>query len=94
MVTASATSPARAAGEFGASQFEANYFAKAEAETGWKAFDLTPTFQTFSLSFDVPARGETQGYDYIGIRPVAPDKSRTMEVRSVRVHTLSGKKSS
>lgn len=85
---------ARAAGEFAASQFEANYFAKAEAETGWKAFDLTPAFQTFSFTFDVPARGETQGYDYIGIRPVAPDKSRVMEVRSVRVHTLSGKKNS
>ena len=83
---------ARAAGDFGASQFEANYFAKAEGESGWQRFDLTPTFQTFSFTFEVPARGETQGYDYIGIRPVAPDKYRTMEVRSVRVHTLTAKK--
>jgi hypothetical protein len=84
---------ARAAGDFAASQFEANYFAKSENETGWKPFDLTQDFQTFSFTFDAPERGETVGYDYIGIRPVAPDKHRTMEVRSVRVHTLTGKKS-
>ena len=84
---------ARTAGEFAASQFEINYFAKSENETGWKLFDLTQDFQTFSFTFEAPARGETLGYDYIGIRPVAPDKSRTMEVRFVRVYTLTGKKS-
>ena len=84
---------AKAAGEFAASQFEINYFAKSEGETGWKPFNLTSEFQTFTLTFETPARGETLGYDYIGIRPVAPDKSRTMEVSSVRVHTLTGKKS-
>ena len=84
---------ARTAGEFAASQFEINYFAKSENETGWKLFDLTQDFQTFSFTSEAPARGETLGYDYIGIRPVAPDKSRTMEVRFVRVYTLTGKKS-
>ncbi|MDP3491953.1 MAG: hypothetical protein Q8R82_02485 [Hyphomonadaceae bacterium] len=83
---------ARAAGEFAASQFEANYFAKTEQETGWKPFDLTTEFQTYRFTFDAPPRGETIGYDYIGIRPIAPDKHRTMEVRSVRIHTLTGKK--
>ncbi|MBK8839550.1 MAG: hypothetical protein IPO30_12835 [Hyphomonadaceae bacterium] len=84
---------AKAAGEFAASQFEINYFAKSEGETGWKPFNLTLEFQTFTVTFETPSRGETLGYDYIGIRPVAPDKSRTMEVSSVRVHTLTGKKS-
>ncbi|HOZ25872.1 MAG TPA: hypothetical protein PLH23_01120 [Hyphomonadaceae bacterium] len=83
---------ARAAGEFAASQFEANYFAKTEYETGWKPFDLTPEFQTYRFIFETPPRGETVGYDFLGIRPVAPDKQRTMEVRSVRVHALTGKK--
>lgn len=80
---------ARSAGDFAASQFEANYFAKAEFETGWKVFDLTPDFKTYRFVFDTPERGEVEGYDYIGIRPVTPDKHRIMEVRSVRVHTLS-----
>ena len=83
---------ARTAGDFPASQFETNYFAKAEAETGWKAFDLSPEFKTYRFTFDTPPRGEVEGYDYIGIRPVAPDKHRVMEVRSVRVHTLTPKK--
>lgn len=84
---------ARGSGEFAASQFEANYFAKTEYETGWKPFDLTPEFKTYRFTFDTPQRGETVGYDYLGIRPVAPDKHRTMEVRSVRVHALTAKKS-
>lgn len=80
---------ARGAGDFAASQFEANYFAKAESETGWELFDLTTEFQTYRFTFDTPPRGDAEGYDYIGIRPVVPDKQRTMEVRSVRVHALS-----
>ena len=84
---------ARAAGDFAASKFEANYLAKAEYETGWQPFDLTTEFQTYSFTFETPPRGEALGYDYVGIRPVAPDKYRTMEVRSVRVHGITAKKS-
>lgn len=83
---------ARSSGEFGASQFQANYFAKTEGESGWRTFDLTTQFQTFSFTFDTPVRGETIGYDYLGIRPVAPDKQRSMDVRSVRIHALTAKK--
>lgn len=75
---------ARSAGDFPASQFEADYFAKAEGESGWQKFNLTPAFATYSFTFKIPSRGETMGYDYLGIRPVAPDKQRTMEVRAVR----------
>lgn len=84
---------ARSAGEFAASQFEANYFAKAEFETGWKPFNLTPEFQTYSFEYDTPAPGTELGYDYIGIRPVAPDKHRVMEVRSVRVRGVTARPS-
>lgn len=82
---------ARAAGDFPASQFEADFFAKAEFETGWQPFNLTTEFQTFRFTFDAPPRGDTEGYDYIGIRPIVPDKHRTMEVRSVRVSALTPK---
>lgn len=82
---------ARSAGEFAASQFEANYLAKAEFETGWKPFNLTPEFQTYSFEYDTPAPGTELGYDYIGIRPVAPDKHRVMEVRAVRVRGVTGR---
>lgn len=82
---------ARAAGDFPASQFEADFFSKAEFETGWQPFNLTTDFQTYRFTFNTPARGDTEGYDYLGIRPIAPEKQRTMEVRSVRVHALSPK---
>ena len=83
---------ARAAADSGASQFEADYFAKSEGESGWRKFDLTHEFQPHSFTFDVPAFGGTEGYDYIAIRPVVPDKKRVMEVRSVRVHAIGPKK--
>jgi len=82
---------ARAAGDFAATEFEINYFAKPEGESGWKRFPLTPDFQPYTLTFTTPPRGETEGRDYIGIRPFAPDKRRVMEVRSVRVHATGPK---
>lgn len=84
---------ARSAGDFAATTFEANYLVKPEFESGWKSFDLTPEFQTYTLTYETPALGDSFGNDFIGIRPVAPDKHRTMEVRSVRVHGITAKKS-
>ncbi len=82
---------ARAAGDFPASQFEANYFAKAEDESGWQTFTLTRDFQPYTLSYFTPRRGREEGYDFIGVRPVAPDKHRVMDVRSVRIRAAGDK---
>ncbi|MEZ6028734.1 MAG: hypothetical protein R3C46_03190 [Hyphomonadaceae bacterium] len=82
---------ARGAGEFPASQFEVNYFSKVEGESGWQTFSLTQDFQPYALSFFTPQRGGDMGYDYVGIRPIAPDKHREMEVRSVRVRATGPK---
>jgi hypothetical protein len=82
---------ARATGAFPASQFQIDYMAKPGDESGWKTFDLTPQFASYSLHYKTPPRGDAQGYDYVGVRPVAPDKRRTMEVRSVRIHALGPK---
>jgi hypothetical protein len=78
-------------GDFAASQFEANYFAKVDGESGWRQFDLTREFQPYTLTFHTPRRGREEGYDYLGIRPVAPDKHRVMDIRSVRVHATADK---
>jgi hypothetical protein len=84
---------ARSAGEFAASQFEANYLVKPEFESGWKSFDLTHEFKLYSFTYETPPIGDSFGNDFIGIRPVTPDKHRTMEVRSVRIHAVTAKKS-
>lgn len=82
---------ARSIGDFAASQFEANYFAKAEGESGWRTFNLTREFQSYLLTLHTPKRGQVEGYDYIGVRPVTPDKHRVMELRSVRLRALAPK---
>lgn len=82
---------ARSIGDFAASQFEVNYFAKAEGESGWRTFDLTREFQSYMLTFRTPKRGQVEGYDYIGVRPVTPDKHRVTEFRSVRVRATAPK---
>jgi hypothetical protein len=85
------TVEARATGAFAASQFQVDYLAKPGFESGWQTFPLTAQFATYSLRYKTPPRGDELGYDYIGIRPVAPDKRRTMEVRSVRIHAVGPK---
>lgn len=82
---------ARAVGDFAASQFEVNYFAKADGESGWQPFTLTPSFTPFTLTFHTPRRGREEGYDYIGIRPAVPDKHRVMDVRSVQIRAAGNK---
>lgn len=82
---------ARAVGDAPAAQFEANYFAKTESESGWQPFPLTKEFQRYTLSFYTPKRGREEGYDYIGVRPVAADGHREMDVRSVEIRSV-GKK--
>ena len=42
--TVEVTVEARAVGDFAASQMEVDYMARADAESGWKVFDLTSEF--------------------------------------------------
>jgi hypothetical protein len=84
------TIEARTVGDFGASSFEANYFAKTGTDSGWKSFPLTRDFQPYTFSW-FPPKPDNLGYDYIGIRPVVPDKHRMMEVRSIRVRVTGPK---
>ena len=86
------TIEARAADDSGASRFQADYYAKSEGESGWRTFELTHVFEPYSFTFNVPSYVGTEGYDYLAIRPVAPDKKRVMEVRSVRIHAVGPKK--
>lgn len=79
---------ARSAGEFAASQFQADFLARPGEELGWQTFDLTSEFKPYAFTYTTPTRGDVEGYDYLGVRPVTPDKRRTFEVRSVRIHVV------
>ncbi len=78
------TIEARSTGEVPATEFEANYLARPGEESGWQTFTLTREFAPYVLEYTPPRRGETLGYDFLGVRPVVPEKRRTMEIRSIR----------
>lgn len=82
---------ARSVGDAPAAQFEANYFAKTESESGWQAFPLTREFKPYTLTYHTPKRGREEGYDFIGVRPVATDAHSTMDVRSVEIRSVGRK---
>lgn len=85
------TIEARSTGEVPATDFQANYLARPGEESGWQTFTLTRDFAPYSFEYSPPRRGETLGYDFLGIRPVVPEKRRTMEIRSIRLHAIGPK---
>lgn len=84
---------ARSVGDFAATDFEVNYMASAgeNGQSGWHKFTLTREFAPYAIQWETPSRAAGEGYDYIGVRPVAPDKRRTMEIKSVRLHATGPK---
>jgi len=82
---------ARARGEFAARSFEANYLARPGKESGWTAFEVTSEFAPYTLSYSNPSRGDGEGYDYIGVRPVATDRRAALEIRSIRIRAAGPK---
>jgi hypothetical protein len=80
---------ARSVGDTAAEQFEANYLAGVEEQSGWRAFPLTREFQAYSFVWTPPEQTGVLGYDYLGVRPVTPAKRRTIEIRSIRIRLAS-----
>lgn len=75
---------ARSTGDVAATSFEANYLARSSEESGWQTFTLTREFAPYTLTYSSPPRGDSLGYDFLGVRPVVPEKRRTMQIRSIR----------
>ncbi|MEM1105890.1 MAG: hypothetical protein AAGH87_05825 [Pseudomonadota bacterium] len=67
----------------GATQMQVNYSTGREGESGWQVFDLRPDWETFSFTYRVPAKSGENALDYLAIRPVTPDKSRSLLVEAV-----------
>lgn len=83
-----ATVRARPADTRGAHQIELNYSAGRVGDSGWQVFDLQPGFSDVSFEYDVPAIQGEQGVDYVGLRPVVPEKSRAIIVESITLQRL------
>jgi hypothetical protein len=67
----------------GAEAFEVNYSAGKPGESGWQRFDLSSEFQDYSFEWTPPPYGDELGVDYLAIRPVVPEKTRSVEIASV-----------
>ncbi|MAP96302.1 MAG: hypothetical protein CMK07_15260 [Ponticaulis sp.] len=73
----------------GAEAFEVNYSAGNEGNSGWQVFQLQPGYRAYAFTWNVPVRmAEEQALDYLAIRPVVPDKSRSVDIRSVTFERL------
>lgn len=64
--------------ERGALQMQVNYSTGRDGESGWQVFDLQPDWETFSFTYRVPVKSGENALDYLAIRPVTPDKSRSI----------------
>ncbi|WP_018148888.1 hypothetical protein [Henriciella marina] len=76
---------ARAADQYGAEQMRVNYSVGSAIESGWEKFTITREFADSVFTWTPPERtpGTDAGYDYLGIRPVVPEKQRAILVQSV-----------
>ena len=89
------TVEARHADVRSASSFEVNYSAGNEGNSGWQQFNLRPEFRDYSFEWDVPSRGGNEhAVDYVAIRPIIPDRTRSFEIRSIRLERLRRSESS
>lgn len=74
--------------ESGATQMMVNYSTGRDGESGWQVFDLRRDWETFSFTYRVPVKTGDNALDYLAIRPVTPDKSRSLLVSEVAFRRL------
>ncbi len=86
------TITARSNDQFQASAFEANYTTGSKGESGRISFKLSRDWQDYSFEFDVPRADSGLGNDFIAIRPVVPEKHRTMDVKAIHLKSLGPKR--
>ena len=67
----------------GATQMMVNYSTGREGESGWQTFNLQPDWADFTLTYRVPVKPGENALDYLAIRPVTPDKTRSLLIESV-----------
>ena len=80
----------RPSGGFGAEAFEFNYSSGKPGNTGWQRIDLKPEWDTYTAEIEVPRKiiENEIAFDYLAIRPVVPEKTRSIELREIRFRRL------
>ncbi|MEO0465505.1 MAG: hypothetical protein AAF216_03095 [Pseudomonadota bacterium] len=79
---------ARAGERLGAEQMLINYSTGREGESGWQSFNLTREWATYSFTYEVPLKTGERALDYFAIRPVTPEKTRSLWVSEFRMQRI------
>lgn len=79
---------ARPSADQGAMEMQVNYSAGRVGESGWKKFALQPDFADYSFDYEVPVASGEQGVDYIAVRPVVPEKRRSIQIERITLDRL------
>lgn len=77
-----------------AASLEIGYFSAGSGDSGWKAFALTETVETYTLYFRPGPVLEQKGQDYIGLWPDPKGQQIPIEVTSISVKPSSGNEDS
>lgn len=67
--------------------FEVGYFTVGAGDSGWRAFELTPQFEEYTFTFR-PKKSAEPDNDYVGIWPGVEGRSKTMDVRAIKVEII------
>ena len=67
----------------GAHSFQANYSAGRPGESGWQTFDMIPDWREYSFIYRVPEKLGENAFDYLGIRPVVPEDTRSILIKRI-----------
>lgn len=70
---------------------EIGYFSAGSGDSGWKAFTLTPEFETYTVFFRPGPVLKEKGQDYIGLWPDPNGLQIPIEIMSISVKPSSGR---
>jgi hypothetical protein len=79
---------ARPADDRSAVQIQLNYSAGRAGESGWKVFDLKPGWNEYAFEYKVPVIEGDQGFDFVAVRPVVPEKIRGVVIDQIELTRL------
>lgn len=67
-------------------EFDASYFQTSGPQSGWKSFELTPTFKEYIYYYaPKPINDKKPSIDYAGIWPGTAGHGETMDVKSISI---------
>lgn len=78
----------RPSSQLGAKSFQAYYSVGRDGGSGWQTFDMFPDWKEYTFAYRVPEKKGANAFDYLGIRPIVPEDSRSIEIKRVQFRRI------